>query len=341
MPEKTPPTAIATRPEEAALAKPGDFSFALDVQRVVAMRRAVEEVIEKVLKEGEHYGVLPGTGDRKDAKGKPLPPKKMLFQPGAEVLAQVFRFRPEFEEMTVVEEPLFLFYKIRCRLYSAATGELVGEAIGSCNTREDRYVKQTSERLCPSCGKAAIIKGQEKYGGGWVCWDKKGGCGAKYGDDDKKLIDQSGALSTEKVWGLHHTVLSMAQKRPFVAAVRHATGTSDVFTDEDLTPDEDGGDGKPGRRPAPQPQGKGARADATAIRDLNKALVDASIRGPVDPQASKNEQDDADRAARFRWMNLSLKEWGEPEVANMMELTPEQAKALTEAAVARKLPQGW
>lgn len=33
---------------------------------------------------------------------------------------------------------------------------------------------------CPKCGAAAIIKGQEQYGGGWICWKKQGGCGAKF-----------------------------------------------------------------------------------------------------------------------------------------------------------------
>lgn len=34
--------------------------------------------------------------------------------------------------------------------------------------------------LCPKCGKPAVIKGLEKYGGGWLCHKKRGGCGAKW-----------------------------------------------------------------------------------------------------------------------------------------------------------------
>jgi hypothetical protein len=33
---------------------------------------------------------------------------------------------------------------------------------------------------CPKCGKDAIIKGKEEYGGGYLCFKKKGGCGAKF-----------------------------------------------------------------------------------------------------------------------------------------------------------------
>jgi hypothetical protein len=34
--------------------------------------------------------------------------------------------------------------------------------------------------VCPVCGKDAVIKGKAEYGGGWLCFGKKGGCGAKW-----------------------------------------------------------------------------------------------------------------------------------------------------------------
>ncbi len=46
-------------------------------------------------------------------------------------------------------------------------------------------------RKCPQCGKEAIIKGKEEYGGGWLCFKKKGGCGAKFDDADTKITSQS------------------------------------------------------------------------------------------------------------------------------------------------------
>ena len=42
--------------------------------------------------------------------------------------------------------------------------------------------------LCPNCGKDTIIKGKPEYGGGWVCYSKKGGCGAKFTDEEWKSI---------------------------------------------------------------------------------------------------------------------------------------------------------
>lgn len=39
---------------------------------------------------------------------------------------------------------------------------------------------------CPHCGAVgAIIQGKPEYGGGWLCYKKKGGCGAKYEVDPR------------------------------------------------------------------------------------------------------------------------------------------------------------
>ena len=43
-------------------------------------------------------------------------------------------------------------------------------------------VSRGKQNLCPKCGKSAIIKGKAEYGGGWLCFGKKGGCGAKFTD---------------------------------------------------------------------------------------------------------------------------------------------------------------
>lgn len=42
--------------------------------------------------------------------------------------------------------------------------------------------QNTEGRPCPSCGQKAIIRGKAEYGGGFVCWKKMGGCGAKFDD---------------------------------------------------------------------------------------------------------------------------------------------------------------
>lgn len=43
-------------------------------------------------------------------------------------------------------------------------------------------------RTCPQCHVAAVIKGNEEFGGGWVCWKKKGGCGATFLSEDELAV---------------------------------------------------------------------------------------------------------------------------------------------------------
>jgi hypothetical protein len=50
--------------------------------------------------------------------------------------------------------------------------------------------------VCPKCGAAAIIKSKSEYGGGYVCWEKKGGCGARFAEDPAQAVvvqDHTGA----------------------------------------------------------------------------------------------------------------------------------------------------
>lgn len=51
-----------------------------------------------------------------------------------------------------------------------------GNEIGSSKNKEPMPT-------CPKCEKSSgVIKGKEEFGGGWVCFNKKGGCGHKWHD---------------------------------------------------------------------------------------------------------------------------------------------------------------
>jgi hypothetical protein len=327
-----PSGAIATVQPETALAKP---DYGIDVGRVIAMRTAVEEVIVKVLKKGVHYGEIPGTTKEGEE------PKMTLLQSGAEVLDQVFRLRPEYEEMALIERDDMLAIKIRCRLFNAVTGELAGEAIGSANSREEKYIGQTCARVCPTCGKATIFKSKNK-GEGWFCWAKKGGCGATFFDEDKRMIqDQGATINPAKVWGLYHTIESIAQKRAFVRATRTATGTSDLFTDEEAA-DADDEPGTPGKatpvRTTEATAAKTPRATPVQIRDLREALdgLEIGIKAAADMKGPDREK--ALSSARAAWVNGMLVAHEEEPVKAFSDLTAELAEKLTEAARNGEMP---
>jgi len=93
--------------------------------------------------------------------------------------------------------------------------------------------------VCPQCGNEAIIKGKEEYGGGWLCYKNKGGCGAKFKESDPAIVDQiTGKVENEDPSDQYNTCLKMAAKRAQVAVVITVTGVSDRFTQdmEDILP---------------------------------------------------------------------------------------------------------
>ena len=67
-----------------------------------------------------------------------------------------------------------------------------GESLAGSN----KPIPTKTSTLCPNCGKDAIIKGKEEYGGGWLCYKAKGGCGAKF-TVDPTTIDQNHSAYTE------------------------------------------------------------------------------------------------------------------------------------------------
>jgi len=194
---------------------------ALTVQDIRAQVNLIQHVMREVMKKDEHYGVIPGTGT-----------KPSLLKAGAEKLCLTFRLDPQYE-ITERHEGSHLHIVSKCTLFHIPTGQRFGSGMGSCSTREAKYAYRQQAIKCPACGKEAVIKGKEEYGGGWVCFKKKDGCGAKYKDGDKAIEGQPrGRVPNEDLADQYNTVLKMANKRSLVAAVLNATAASDIFTQD-------------------------------------------------------------------------------------------------------------
>lgn len=154
------------------------------------------------------YGIIPGTK------------KPTLFKPGSDKLCELYGLSDEYEIVAAQSRedwkaipPLF-DYTIRCILRLKRNGNLVSTGLGSCNSYESRYRWRDASRKCPNCGKEAIIKGKKEYGGGWLCFGKKGGCGEKFADDDPQIVDQPlGRVENDDIASLKNTILKMAKKR--------------------------------------------------------------------------------------------------------------------------------
>src|SRR6185369_7107640 len=84
--------------------------------------------------------------------------------------------------------------------------------------------------------------GKAEYGGGYVCWKNKGGCGAKFADSDPAIASQTiGRVENPDIMDTKNTVLKMAKKRAKIDAVIGVTRSSGIFSqdlDEHLTQEE-------------------------------------------------------------------------------------------------------
>lgn len=199
----------------------------MDLQLAKARLAEFQQFVGEYMKKGEDYGEIPGIE------------KPSLFQPGADKLSELYGLAPTFpDERTIrnvdwsMTPPLF-DYEVTCVLLSKRTGMVVSEGKGSCSSYEAKYRWRDSKRTCTSCGQATIIKGKAEYGGGWLCWAKKGGCGAKYAEGDQSIEGQPvGRIPNEDIADIKNTILKMAQKRAKIAAVLCATRSSGVFTQD-------------------------------------------------------------------------------------------------------------
>jgi len=148
-------------------------------------------------------------------------------------LTTTFRLAPLLNVETREIGTVHREYEVRCTLVHIPTGHVYGEGVGSCSTLESRYRYRNAERICPNCGRPTIIKGRVEYGGGWLCFQKKGGCGAKFTDQDPALTSQAtGRVENPDIADIYNTVLKMAKKRALIDATLTATAASDIFTQD-------------------------------------------------------------------------------------------------------------
>jgi hypothetical protein len=199
----------------------------LRVEQAAERYRSVVKFVQTLMNEGSDFGKIPGTD------------KPTLLKPGAEKLTTFFGLSKRFHLAEKIEdwsgadhngEPFF-YYVYRCSLFNGDW--LIAESDGSCNSFESKYRYRKAERTCPSCGAAAIIKGKAEYGGGWLCFAKKGGCGGKFPDGSAEIEGQHvGRIPNPDVCDLVNTIQKMAQKRAFIAATLLAVNASEFFTQD-------------------------------------------------------------------------------------------------------------
>jgi hypothetical protein len=239
--------------------------------RVKGQVNLIQHVMRDVMKEGEHYGKIPGCGD-----------KPTLLKGGAEKLLLTFRLAPTYKEISVVEQADFIMYKIECELVHIESGQIMGSGLGACNSRENKYNKRSVPEFVATEDEKAKAIGKEKR------------ISKKTNKEFTVLILPSNP------WDQQNTILKMASKRALVAAVLNVTAASDIFT-QDIE-DFHAGPEEPETKPAPMPQQK-KQEDAPA----KEADVTQGAKLQIAAITVKNQvQQDAVKALNFKW-NAGLK----------------------------------
>lgn len=105
----------------------------IDVRQVQYTMQKItqfQKVIQETLHQNHDYGIIPGTS------------KPTLLKPGAEKILMMMGLRSEFEivDSTRDFKEGFFQYQVRCKLYKGDI--LITEGLGSCNTKEKKYINQ-------------------------------------------------------------------------------------------------------------------------------------------------------------------------------------------------------
>ena len=195
----------------------------LTVQQVLTHVALIQQIMSAAMKEGEHFGRIPGCGD-----------KPALLKPGAEKLCLLFRLAPAYDVEERQHERGHREYRVTTTLTSIISGVLIGQGVGSCTTLENKYrfragPAEVTDRVVPRAyweiRQDDPAKAQELIGGKGFTVKKVDGQGWMVARGGEKV-------ETDNPADHYNTVLKMAKKRALVDAVLTTTAASDIFAQD-------------------------------------------------------------------------------------------------------------
>lgn len=268
-------TALQGGAGRLALALMPEAEFAQRLAALKTGQERIRQIKHTLMTEGVHYGTIPGTD------------KPTLLKPGAEVLCDAYGLRADFVprvEYGDGESAPAIRVSGRCELHQGdMRGPVVAVGVSAANSWERKHRYRRGERSCPECGTVgSVIKGKANFGGGWLCWAKKGGCGAKWPDGSAEIEQQAvGDVENPDQQDLENTLVKMAKKRALIDAALTGTASSDLFT-QDLDEQEHAAEPAKPTKPAAPP----TRTQAPAPDPEYPSDPEAYERHDVEP-ASK------------------------------------------------------
>lgn len=218
--------------------------YAVNIADIKAQVNLIQHVMREVMAEGEHYGTIPGCGE-----------KKSLLKPGAEKLMLTFRLANDVDVDMIDLFGGHKEYRVKVTLY-APTGQRLGTGIGSCSTMEGKYrfrvgPTELTNKPVPKAywdiRKENPTRAQDMLGG-------KGFTTKKDETGNWMIARQGERVEHDNPADYYNTVLKMAKKRGLVDAVLTSTAASDIFTqDIEEDPELYGNNPSPGQTSTPVP----------------------------------------------------------------------------------------
>lgn len=172
---------------------------------LLAHTKLVQEVMEAVMVEGVHYGIVPGT------------PKPSLWKPGAEKLCVVFRIGDTYriEDLSGVDATgmEYVRYRIVCTGTHQPTGTFIDEGLGEASSNEKKYkwIKAYDREW------DATPENRRRVVYGW--------------NNDSREEYETKQVRAECA-DIANTILKMAGKRAKIAMTINATACGDIFAQD-------------------------------------------------------------------------------------------------------------
>ena len=207
----------------------------------------IQNVMRDVMKDGTHYGTIPGCR------------QPSLYKAGSEVLLTTFKIGTRLE-VTDLSTDDCIRYQVKVIGFHQPTGTIIGEGVGECSTNEEKYKWRAAvceEEFDDTPETRRRVKYISK-------WDNR---------TRSKTAFKVQQIRTEPA-DMANTVLKMAKKRAQIDFTLTALGASDIFAQdiEDL-PEElrqaaaEGVDGQTG-----EPLEHDALKSATTVPELTEAM---------------------------------------------------------------------
>lgn len=268
---------------------------------VVNQVKLIQQVMSDVMKDGIHFGTIPGC------------PKPSLYKPGAEKLGFVFRHVPAFDVQQTDIGGGHREYRVTCTLTNQ-DGQVIGAGVGVCSTMESKYRYrnasdyEVTDQPIPKDAKERKAEyrkkgfGMKQIDGAWY-WVK---------------YKSEGRVENPDIADTYNTVLKMAKKRAHVDAEITACAASDIFAQdvEDLPEYVDAEATVGPAAPAPaRPKQATSPATATARRPVTMPKAKPADDMPADPRGDDErpplEGEPAEAPAPEKAEEFALS--GEPE----------------------------